>query len=80
MVDGYRALGASSSTQVEGVDAFCTYVGTAGCFTGVTRRLREDLPELHRVAIEPAESPVLSGGEPGTHRIEGGGVGFWPPL
>ena len=38
------------------------------------------LPELHRVAIEPAESPVLSGGEPGTHRIEGGGVGFWPPL
>jgi cysteine synthase A len=32
------------------------------------------------VIVEPAESPVISGGEPGTHRIEGGGVGFWPPL
>jgi cysteine synthase A len=32
------------------------------------------------VAIEPAESPVISGGSPGTHRIEGGGAGFWPPL
>ena len=42
--------------------------------------LRESLPELHRVAVEPAESPVLSGGASGTHRIEGGGVGFWPPL
>jgi cysteine synthase len=81
MVDGYGALGEELLTQVEGgIDAFCTYVGTAGCFTGVTRRLRESLPELHRVAIEPAESPVLSGGEPGTHRIEGGGAGFWPPL
>ena len=30
--------------------------------------------------VEPAESPVISGGDPGTHRIEGGGVGFWPPL
>ncbi|MGH3079333.1 MAG: PLP-dependent cysteine synthase family protein [Gaiellaceae bacterium] len=81
MVDGYGALAEELLTQVgTGIDAFCTYVGTAGCFTGVTRRLRESLPELHRVAIEPAESPVLSGGEPGTHRIEGGGVGFWPPL
>ena len=81
MVEGYRALGSELLTQVEGgIDAFCTYVGTAGCFTGVTRRLREVLPDLHRVAIEPAESPVLSGGEPGTHRIEGGGAGFWPPL
>src|SRR4029079_443579 len=38
------------------------------------------LPSLQRVAVEPAESAVLSGGEPGTHRIEGGGIGRWPPL
>jgi cysteine synthase len=81
MVDGYRALGCELLEQLDGrVDAFCTYVGTAGCFTGVTRELRATLPELRRVAVEPAESAVLSGGEPGTHRIEGGGVGFWPPL
>jgi cysteine synthase len=81
MLDGYRSLGEELLEQLDGsLDAFCSYIGTAGCFVGTTRRLRESLPELHRVAIEPAESPVLSGGEPGTHRIEGGGSGFWPPL
>jgi cysteine synthase A len=81
MVEGYRALGRELLAQLDGrIDAFCAYVGTAGCFTGVARELRASLPELHRVAVEPAESAVLSGGEPGTHRIEGGGVGFWPPL
>ena len=42
--------------------------------------LRSAIPDVYRVIVEPAESPVISGGEPGTHRIEGGGVGFWPPL
>jgi cysteine synthase A len=81
MVEGYRAMGRELLEQLDGrIDAFCAYVGTAGCFTGVTRELRARLPELLRVAVEPAESAVLSGGEAGTHRIEGGGVGFWPPL
>ncbi len=81
MLDGYAGLGRELVEQLEGrIDAFCAYVGTSGCFVGVTRELRQALPELHRVAIEPAESPVLSGGELGTHRIEGGGSGFWPPL
>jgi cysteine synthase A len=81
MPGGYGALADELLAQLDGrVDAFCAYVGTAGCFVGVTRRLREALPEVERVAIEPSESPVLSGGEPGTHRIEGGGSGFWPPL
>jgi len=81
MLDGYAGLGRELLEQLdEQIDAFCAYVGTSGCFVGVTRELRRTLPELHRVAIEPAESPVLSGGEPGTHRIEGGGSGFWPPL
>jgi len=81
MLDGYSALGHELLDELEGrIDAFCGYIGTAGCFVGVTRALRAELPELLRVAIEPAESPVLSGGTPGTHRIEGGGAGFWPPL
>ncbi|MEX2613304.1 MAG: cysteine synthase family protein, partial [Gaiellaceae bacterium] len=81
MLDGYSGLGSELLEQLEGlVNTFCAYVGTAGCFVGVTRELRRTLPELQRVAIEPAESPVISGGEPGRHRIEGGGSGFWPPL
>src|ERR687892_362108 len=81
MLDGYRAMGDELLVQLDGrVDAFCAYVGTAGCFTGGGRRLREALPGIRLVAIEPAESAVISGGPPGTHRIEGGGAGFWPPL
>jgi cysteine synthase A len=81
MVDGYGAMADELVDQVGGpIDAFCAYIGTAGCFTGVGRRLKHHVPGVRRVAIEPAESPVISGGEPGTHRIEGGGSGFWPPL
>jgi cysteine synthase A len=81
MPGGYVELGRELLEQLDGsLDAFCTYIGTAGCFVGVTRELRSALPDVLRIGIEPAESPVLSGGEPGTHRIEGGGVGFWPPL
>jgi cysteine synthase A len=81
MLDGYAGLARELLEQLEGrIDAFCAYVGTAGCFVGVTRELRRAVPDLLRVAIEPAESPVLSGGTGGTHRIEGGGTGFWPPL
>jgi cysteine synthase A len=80
MVDGYLALGRELLEQLEGrADAVCIYVGTAGCFIGTTRALREGLPSIRRVAVEPAESSVLSGGATGTHRIEGGGVGFVPP-
>jgi cysteine synthase A len=80
MIEGYRQLGRELLDQLGGtLDAFCAYVGTSGCFLGTTRELRDALPALHRVVVEPAESPVLSGGEAGTHRIEGGGTGFWPP-
>ena len=81
MVDGYLGLGAELADQVPGpIDAYVGYVGTAGCFLGVSRALRERYPGMMRVAVEPAESAVLSGGQAGTHRIEGGGVGFVPPL
>jgi cysteine synthase A len=81
MVEGYRGLAREILEQLEAPpDAFCGYVGTAGCFVGVTRELKAAVPDVFRVAIEPAESPVLSKGEAGTHHIEGGGAGFWPPL
>jgi cysteine synthase len=81
MVEGYGAVADELAEQLDGrIDAFCAYIGTAGCFTGVGRRLRQHAPDVRRVAIEPAESPVISGGAAGTHRIEGGGSGFWPPL
>lgn len=80
MVDGYLELGRELATQLDGrLDAIVLYVGTAGCYLGTTRALRERIPGVHRVAVEPAESAVLGGGTPGTHRIEGGGVGFRPP-
>jgi cysteine synthase len=80
MIDGYKDLGRELLEQLHGrIDAVCLYVGTAGCFLGTTRAIRERLPTLHRVVVEPSESAVLSAREPGTHRIEGGGVGFVPP-
>lgn len=81
MVVVYREMGEEIVAQVEGdIDAFCTYIGTAGCFLGVTQVLAEHHPNVVRVGIEPTESAVLSGRDAGTHRIEGGGVGFVPPL
>jgi cysteine synthase A len=82
MVDGYRRLGEELLDQLPGpppIGAFCSYVGTAGCFLGVSRALTAALPALHRVVVEPGESAVLSGGPPGTHHIEGGGIGSRPP-
>jgi cysteine synthase A len=81
MVEGYRRLGEELLEQLPGppISAFCSYVGTAGCFLGVSRALAAALPQVHRVVVEPAESAVLSGGLPGTHHIEGGGIGRRPP-
>ena len=82
MVQGYRGLGEEVLDQLPGpppVSAFCCYVGTAGCFLGVSRALAGAVPTLHRVVVEPDESAVLSGGPAGTHHIEGGGIGHRPP-
>jgi cysteine synthase A len=80
MVDGYEPLGDEMADQLDGrLDAYVGFVGTGGCFLGVTRALRRRIPTLGRIVVEPAESAVLSGGKPGTHRIEGGGAGFVPP-
>ena len=83
MIEGYRRLGEELLVQLPGsppIGAFCSYVGTAGCFLGVSRALAAaTLPGLHRAVVEPTESAVLSGGPPGTHHIEGGGIGQRPP-
>ncbi len=79
MVDGYEQMGREIVAMLPGADAYCSYVGTAGCFLGVSRSLRVAWPDIHLAVVEPAESAVISGQPPGTHRIEGGGAGFVPP-
>jgi cysteine synthase A len=62
------------------VDALVAGVGTGGSITGVGELLRERRPGVRVVAVEPADSPVLSGGQPGPHRIQGIGAGFVPGV
>lgn len=80
-ITGYLSMGQEIWQQSYGrVDAFVQFVGTAHSIHGTARALRAHLPGLRVVAVEPAESAVLSGGPTGSHRIEGTGIGFIPPL
>jgi cysteine synthase A len=80
-IAGYYRLGEEIWSQTEGkVDAFVHSVGTAASSRGVATVLKRYKETVKIVAVEPAESAVLSGGPAGPHKIEGVGIGFTPPL
>lgn len=80
-IKGYMSIGRELLIQSENkIDAFCGGVGTAGMLMGVSTVLKKALPEILIVALEPASSPVISRSKVGSHKIEGIGVGFIPPL
>jgi cysteine synthase A len=80
-IAGYHAMGEEIWSQTGGkVDAFVQAVGTMASLQGVATVLKRHQPAIRIVAVEPAESAVLSGGPPGAHRIEGIGIGYTPPM
>jgi cysteine synthase A len=80
-IAGYFPLGEEIWRQTEGrVDAFVQSVGTSASLRGVATVLKRHNPRVKVIAVEPSESPVLSGGSPGAHDIEGIGIGYKPPL
>ncbi len=80
-IAGYFPLGEEIWQQTNGqIDAFVQSVGTSASLNGVATVLKRHNPKIRIIAVEPAESAVLSGGPPGAHDIEGIGVGYTPPL
>jgi cysteine synthase A len=80
-IAGYYPLADEIWRQSNGaLDAFVQAVGTGASLRGVATVLKRNNPNLRIIAVEPAESAVLSGGQPGPHKIEGVGIGYAPPL
>jgi cysteine synthase len=76
----YRGTGPELVEAMEQVDCLVSGVGTGGTLTGAGRYLKERNPRCRVIAVEPASSPVLSGGRAGPHKIQGIGAGFVPPV
>ena len=80
-LEGYIPLGEEIWRQTDGrVDAFVHAVGTSHSLRGVATALRRHNPAMIVMAVEPGESPILSGGQAGAHKIEGIGIGYVPPM
>ncbi|MBI3122919.1 MAG: cysteine synthase family protein [Ignavibacteriales bacterium] len=80
-ISGYYPLGEEILDQTEEtIDAFVQSVGTSASLRGVATVLKNRNSKIKVIAVEPAESSVLLGGQPGPHKIEGVGIGYTPPL
>jgi cysteine synthase A len=78
---GYRGVGDELLEQMDRpIDVFCATVGTAGLAMGVSSSLRDGGSPARIVVFEPSQTPVITEGRAGTHRVEGTGIGFLPPL
>jgi cysteine synthase A len=77
---GYRKMGEEIISAVRHVDAFVASVGTAGMFMGVSAILRQSNPGIRGIILEPESAPLISKGIKGTHKVDGIGVGFVPPM
>lgn len=76
----YRTTAQEILNDFDRLDVFVAGVGTSGTISGVGKRLKEERPSIKIVAVEPANSPVISGGQPGPHKIQGIGAGFVTSL
>ncbi|CAM2064467.1 cysteine synthase A [Sulfidibacter corallicola] len=77
----YKTTGPELERDTDGaLDALVVGVGTGGTLAGAGAYLKDKLPKIRLVAVEPSDSPVLSGGEPGPHKIQGIGAGFVPSI
>jgi cysteine synthase A len=76
----YRTTAQEILNDFDRLDVFVAGVGTSGTISGVGKRLKKERPSIKIVAVEPANSPVISGGQPGPHKIQGIGAGFVTSL